>query len=872
MKAPDNSARQSSPGQVITFYSYKGGVGRTMALANVACLLAQTQVSERGVLVIDWDLEAPGLHRFFRDRLTKHFGREQVSDAMLDEHPGLIDLFIELEAATRRDDLPPKDQSEEIAAEILAGVDFGKYIIRTDIPSLSIMKSGRLDQGYASRVNTFQWEALFNRSPYLIRALAEWAAENYQYALIDSRTGETDTSGICTMLLPEKLVVVFTPNRQSLTGVEKLARRALQYRKRSDDLRHLSVFPLPSRIEPSEPELKKNWRENEEYGYQPMFERLFKELYRLEECHLTDYFDEVQIQHVPRYSYGEDVAVLREGKGDRLSLTQSYRSFVERLVTNRTAWGQQGDTPTGSLLNEQHKLAEAAFAQLSPAEQEATLLALTRLVRLAEPNEIGGDSAQQADVNDFDSQSLRQLLKLAEKNLVVIQRDETGNETVRVANEAMVRGWKRLQNVLNQQRDFLLWRQSLRTNISQWKTNNHDHGTLLAGAPLTTAIQKMEERGTELNKVERDYIQESILINQQRQQRYRLLKISALVVVTIGLLIIGVLAYLNVRQDEDTKIQVRVTNLALEASDLGERGKVDEAIDKLNQAINLKPNFADAYLNRGDLLLKKNTGSTNSNPEQTYNSALSDFKQARDLSQKAGDTRSEALALLRTGDVYVKKKDTNAAITFYNSCLSIAPDNPECLLNRATAYQSNNQKDKAIRDYLRVTQVSPSEDLKSRATVGLSQLGAAPSPSPTSEVKPRIFLEYQDPKDAATIDLIAKSLSSFGSLPSKEVVTQPTAGDVRYFFVEDKQMATNIKQAVETFLRQQKKINLTLELRLIGNLAYRVQRGHIEVWLPPLSPETIQAPVQQYPNDTKENSKEPPVQRRASPRKSAVRN
>jgi len=73
-------------------------------------------------------------------------------------------------------------------------------------------------------------------------------------------------------------------------------------------------------------------------------------------------------------------------------------------------------------------------------------------------------------------------------------------------------------------------------------------------------------------------------------------------------------------------------------------------------------------------------------------------------------------------------------------------------------------------------------------------------------------------------------------------------------------------------LRQQKKINLTLELRLIGNLAYRVQRGHIEVWLPPLSPETIQAPVQQYPNDTKENSKEPPVQRRASPRKSAVRN
>ncbi len=43
---------------VVTFYSYKGGVGRTMALANVAALLAQ---DGRRVLVVDFDLEAPGV-------------------------------------------------------------------------------------------------------------------------------------------------------------------------------------------------------------------------------------------------------------------------------------------------------------------------------------------------------------------------------------------------------------------------------------------------------------------------------------------------------------------------------------------------------------------------------------------------------------------------------------------------------------------------------------------------------------------------------------------------------------------------------------------------------------------------------------------
>jgi MinD-like ATPase involved in chromosome partitioning or flagellar assembly len=41
--------------RLITFYSYKGGVGRTFALANIAVLLAKRG---RKVLVIDWDLEA----------------------------------------------------------------------------------------------------------------------------------------------------------------------------------------------------------------------------------------------------------------------------------------------------------------------------------------------------------------------------------------------------------------------------------------------------------------------------------------------------------------------------------------------------------------------------------------------------------------------------------------------------------------------------------------------------------------------------------------------------------------------------------------------------------------------------------------------
>src|SRR4051812_487244 len=49
-------------GTVVTFYSYKGGTGRTMALANIAWILA---ANGHRVLMVDWDLESPGLGRFF---------------------------------------------------------------------------------------------------------------------------------------------------------------------------------------------------------------------------------------------------------------------------------------------------------------------------------------------------------------------------------------------------------------------------------------------------------------------------------------------------------------------------------------------------------------------------------------------------------------------------------------------------------------------------------------------------------------------------------------------------------------------------------------------------------------------------------------
>lgn len=322
----------SSLGRVITFYSYKGGTGRTMALANIAYILSQSATGQ-GILMVDWDLEAPGLHRYFYDLFRAHFPGDQRTNGF-DVWPGLIDLIREIADLSA-------DRADRPAAEAFQNFDLDRYILKTDIPGLHLIKAGRFDEAYSAAVNSLRWEEIHARAPWLFAAFGKRLAERYDYVLIDARTGLTDAGGICTSILPDTLVVVFTPNRQSLLGGLDVARSAGNYRKDSDDLRPLRILPLPSRIEAAEPSLRERWRfgdpKEDVPGYQPLFENLFLSLYDLPSCDLADYFSEVQIQHLPRFAYGEEIAA-RVEPADRLSLTRSFQHFVKRLVSPGAPW------------------------------------------------------------------------------------------------------------------------------------------------------------------------------------------------------------------------------------------------------------------------------------------------------------------------------------------------------------------------------------------------------------------------------------------------------------------------------------------------------------------------------------------------------
>src|SRR5262249_16257099 len=101
----------------------------------------------------------------------------------------------------------------------------------------------------------------------------------------------------------------------------------------SEDFRPLAVFPLPSRIDGAEHSLRQDWRRQ----CQGELQKLFRKIYDIEDCNLSEYFDEVQLPHISYYAYGEKIAILEEWN-EALSLRRAYEAFFDHLTKLDYAW------------------------------------------------------------------------------------------------------------------------------------------------------------------------------------------------------------------------------------------------------------------------------------------------------------------------------------------------------------------------------------------------------------------------------------------------------------------------------------------------------------------------------------------------------
>lgn len=258
-----------------------------MALANVAVHLAQRG---RRVLVVDFDLEAPGLDTF---------------PSLRPEEPvrGLVDYVV---------DYLETDHAPDIRGFVGKSPAFENMVV---------MPSGAMEKGYAASFGQIDWGALYDqRDGYLLfeNLKAQWLdAFAPDYVLVDSRTGFTDTGGICTRQLPDAVTVLFFPNEQNLRGLAKVV----------TDIRSEAETPRQKSIElhfvmSNVPDL-----DDEDDILTEMKERFQRELAFDEEPLVVHRYDSLSLLNQSVFALDRP----------RSRLAREYRRVADRTVRNNLA-------------------------------------------------------------------------------------------------------------------------------------------------------------------------------------------------------------------------------------------------------------------------------------------------------------------------------------------------------------------------------------------------------------------------------------------------------------------------------------------------------------------------------------------------------
>lgn len=175
--------------------------------------------------------------------------------------------------------------------------------------------------------------------------------------------------------------------------------------------------------------------------------------------------------------------------------------------------------------------ASGIYARLDP---EAQHQAQRIFLQLIQPGQGTADTRRTATRVEIGEADWRLAQHLADRRLVVTNRNANGDETVEIVHEALINEWDLLQRWMETDREFRLWQQRIRLSLSQWQRSAEDPGTLLRGGPLAEAERWMQARGDELSRPLCAFIEASIghrqrsLATQEEQRRREFEQMQAL--------------------------------------------------------------------------------------------------------------------------------------------------------------------------------------------------------------------------------------------------------------------------------------------------------------------------------------------------------
>ncbi len=230
---------------IVSFYSYKGGVGRSTLLALVAA-----QLADRGkhVVVLDLDLEAPGLHGLFDVAVER----------------GVLDYLV-----------------DHVALEV---GDLTNLLKRASTPShdgpgggsVRVLPAGRVEWSFVRKLARLDYAGHGALDPAespveqglkaLLRQIGT-VEPRPDYILLDARTGLADLGGLAIHALAHVDVLVGRASPQDSEGLG-LALRALARRKRPEDINLVLVQSMA----PKDPDTRRARLERAREHFHEVFE------------------------------------------------------------------------------------------------------------------------------------------------------------------------------------------------------------------------------------------------------------------------------------------------------------------------------------------------------------------------------------------------------------------------------------------------------------------------------------------------------------------------------------------------------------------------------------------------------------------------
>ncbi|MBD2770708.1 tetratricopeptide repeat protein, partial [Iningainema sp. BLCCT55] len=306
--------------------------------------------------------------------------------------------------------------------------------------------------------------------------------------------------------------------------------------------------------------------------------------------------------------------------------------------------------------------AEQVYQKLSETEKKAAQRIFVQLVRPGEGTEDTRRIAARKEVGDENWKLVSDLAGYTARLVVTGHDEKSGEDTVEVVHEALIREWLTLREWMKKDRLFRAWQERLRDIIHQWEETKRDDGVLLRGVPLSEAEEKLKQRREELSTPEQDFIQLSIdlrerqLREEKARRRRGIIGVSG-AALTIMATLGGTAWYQSKQAELNSDIAEHYSKAFIDAATGNKKG----ALESFDQAVELNPNYAINYFARGIV--------------------------RNDLGDKKG------------------------AIEDYNQALRLNPNYDQAYGNRGNARRDLGNKKGAIEDYNQVLRLNPNDAL-----------------------------------------------------------------------------------------------------------------------------------------------------------------